>query len=105
MLSCAESSLLGSLLPGGSDANAKVDLLERTEPSPMMQHSIIALLSANAKDRQESVRDASVIGFLYVIEVDEKKGKMRVLAPLSGRLPRPVMLWGQWPESVGDLVG
>lgn len=71
----------------------------------MMQNGILALLQARPKDTQENIRDASVIGFVYVAEVDEKKRKLRVLAPLSGRLPQQAMIWGQWPEGYGDLVG
>jgi polyribonucleotide 5'-hydroxyl-kinase len=70
-----------------------------------MQNSILAIVHADPNDTQENIRDASVIGFVYVAEVDEKRKKLKILAPLSGRLPNRAMIWGTWPEGVGDLVG
>ena len=70
-----------------------------------MQNAIIAIVHAEPGDSQENIRDASVIGFIFVAEVDEKRKKMKVLAPLSGRLPNKAMIWGAWPEGVADLVG
>lgn len=69
-----------------------------------MQNSILAIVQADRNDSQENIRDASVMGFIYVAEVDEKKKKMKVLAPLSGRLPNQAMIWGSWPEGIGGLV-
>lgn len=69
-----------------------------------MQNSIIAIVQADANDTQENIRDASVVGFVYVAEVDEKRKKMKILAPLSERLPNRAMIWGSWPESIGGLV-
>lgn len=70
-----------------------------------MQNAIIAIVHADPYDTQESIRDACVIGFIYVAEVDEKRRKLKILAPLSGRLPNNAMIWGAWPEGVADLVG
>ena len=70
-----------------------------------MQNSILAIMHADANDTHENIRDASVLGFVYVAEVDEKKKKVKILAPLSGRLPTGAMVWGRWPEGVGELVG
>ena len=70
-----------------------------------MQNSVLAILQAGPNDVQENIRDASVIGFVYVAEVDEKRKKVKILAPLSGRLPHKAMIWGMWPDGVGDLVG
>lgn len=70
-----------------------------------MQNGILAIMHADANDTPENIRDATVIGFVYVAEVDEKKKKLRVLAPLSGRLPNRAMIWGAWPDSIEDLVG
>ena len=101
-----ESSLLTSLLPGGDvDESSKPEIFESVEPSPMMQNALLAIVQAAPGDSQESIRDSSVIGFVYISEVDEKRRKLRVLAPVSGRLPRRAMIWGVWPEIVGDLMG
>ena len=96
-----------SLLPGGDevDSSTKQDVYNRVEPTPMMQNAVLAIVQAEPNDNQESIRDSSVIGFVYVSEVDEKRRKFRILAPMSGRLPRRVLIWGLWPESVGNLVG
>jgi len=98
--------MLSSLLPGGETEDASSNnIFDRIEPSSNMQNAILAVVQADPKDSHESVRDASVIGFVYVAEVDEKKRKLRVLAPLSGRVPRRVLVWGHWPETAGELVG
>ena len=70
-----------------------------------MQNAILAIVHADPNDTQENIRDASVIGFVYVAEVDEKRKKLKVLAPLSGRLPNKAFVWGAWPDGVGNLVG
>ena len=95
-----------SLLPGGEVENAVDDaIFDKVEPSSLMQHCMLAIIQAEPDDREETIRESSVIGFVYVAEVDETKKKIRILAPLSGRLPRKAMIWGLWPESAGDLVG
>ncbi|KAI9880611.1 MAG: Cleavage polyadenylation factor subunit clp1 [Pleopsidium flavum] len=103
----AESSpLLSSLLPGGEPEDLSTPpIFEKTQPSPLMQNCILAIMHADPNDTQENIRDASVMGFVYVAEVDEKRRKMRVLAPISGRMPSRAVVWGTWPEGVGDLVG
>ena len=70
----------------------------------MMQGSILAIVAAEPADSPEVIRDASVIGFVYVSEVDEKRKRLRLLAPLSGRVPRKAVIWGAWPEGVGELA-
>ena len=98
--------MLSSLLPGGDVEDPAADaIFDRVEPSQQLQNCMLAVVQADPSDNQETVRDASVIGFLYVVEVEEKKRRLRVLAPLSGRIPRNVLILGMWPESVGDLVG
>lgn len=70
-----------------------------------MQNAILAIVYAEPNDTQENIRAASVIGFVYVAEVDEKRKKLKVLTPLSGKLPNKAVVWGLWPDGVGDLVG
>ena len=98
--------MLSSLLPGGETEDPlSHNIFDQIEPSSNMQNAILAVVQANPNDSHESVRDASVIGFVYVAEVDDKKRRLRVLAPLSGRVPRRVLVWGHWPETAGELVG
>jgi polyribonucleotide 5'-hydroxyl-kinase len=98
--------MLSSLLPGGETEDPlSNNIFDQIEPSSNMQNAILAVVQANPNDSHDSVRDASVIGFVYVAEVDDKKRRLRVLAPLSGRVPRRVLVWGHWPETAGELVG
>ena len=100
------SEMLDSFLPGGEAEDVPVDsIFDVVEPSMLLHNCILTIVQADPGDSQEQIRDASVIGFVYVAEVDDKKKKLRVLAPLSGRLPRKVMIWGSWPDIVGNLVG
>ena len=69
-------------------------------PTPEMQNSVLAIVDAEWNESQQSIRDANVIGFIYVSEVDEKKKKLRILAPAGGRLPNKTMLWCTWPEPI-----
>ena len=50
------------------------------------------------------MRDAPLLGYSYVADVDEEKGKVRVLNPVGGRLPARAVVWGRWPEGLEDLV-
>ena len=87
------------------ESSGRQDVYEKVDPTPMMQNSLLAIVQAEPGDSQENVRDSCVIGFVFVSEVDEKRKKFKVLAPMSGRIPRRVLLWGYWPESAGNLIG
>ncbi|KAL9045176.1 MAG: hypothetical protein Q9214_001746 [Letrouitia sp. 1 TL-2023] len=100
--------MLNALLPGGEDdedISAAKPLFEKVQPTPQMQNGILAIVHAEVNDSPDRIRDASVMGFVYVAEVDEKRKKVKVLAPLSGRLAQKAMIWGSWPENIGELVG
>ncbi len=103
-ISCPASALLSSLAPGGDEDSSKPTIFDKVQPSPRMLNAILAIVRADANDSQERIRDASVIGFIYVAEVDEKKKKIKIMAPLSGRLPNQAMIWGSWPEGISGLV-
>lgn len=97
--------MLTSLLPGGElEDSYKSPILEKTPPSIEMQNSILVLMQAGLNDTQESIRDASVMGFIYVAEVDDKRKKVKILAPLSGRLPARAMIWDSFGEGIVGLV-
>lgn len=68
---------------------------------------ILALPHASTKDSMEDVRDASVMGFVYVAEVDEKKRRLKVLAPVTTRIggDGKIAVWGAWPGVVVSLMG
>jgi len=75
-----------------------------TSPLPLsLENTLLAITHAAPNAPLHEIRDASIMGFLYVADVDEKKGKVRVLAPVGGRAPARAMIWGRkWP---GELVG
>ncbi|KAI9665582.1 MAG: Cleavage polyadenylation factor subunit clp1 [Alyxoria varia] len=51
-----------------------------------------------------TIRDAPLLGYLYIADVDEEKGKVKILSPVGGRLPARAIVWGRWPEGLEDLV-
>ncbi|KAI9842178.1 MAG: Cleavage polyadenylation factor subunit clp1 [Thelocarpon superellum] len=108
------NALHASLLPGGHDDEEEEEkgedgpgarIFEELAPSPILQNGIMALMRAELHDSHASIRDASVLGFVYVADVDDQRKKLRLLAPVAGRLPACPMVWGSWPEPSLNLVG
>lgn len=89
--------------PGGAKEEAAGSLYELTTPSALMQHCVLAVLHASAKDSQETIRDAPVMGWVYVAEV--KEGRLHMLGPRKHEriVDRP-MVWGSWPEATVGLL-
>ncbi|ROT42185.1 Clp1 protein [Sodiomyces alkalinus F11] len=75
------------------------------EPSPLMTHSTLAIAHASTKDSPETIRTANLMGFVYVADVDKERRKMKILAPVAGRLGDRPFLWGSWPEPFVNLLG
>ena len=74
-------------------------------PSMALENTLLAITHAAANAPPSEIRDASIMGFLYVVDVDDKKGKIRVLAPVGGRVPPRAITWGRkWPGAVIGLV-
>jgi polyribonucleotide 5'-hydroxyl-kinase len=62
-------------------------------------------MNASVNDPPETIRQSSVMGFVYIADVDGDRRKVKVLAPVSGRLgDRPLVL-GRWPEPFINLLG
>ncbi|KAI0971425.1 Pre-mRNA cleavage complex II protein Clp1-domain-containing protein [Xylaria arbuscula] len=80
------------------------DMLEKAEPSMMMQNCVLAVAYASVHDAPDTIRDANVMGFVYVADVDEKRRRLRILAPVSARLGDRPLLWGSWPEHMVNLL-
>jgi polyribonucleotide 5'-hydroxyl-kinase len=80
-------------------------IFEKETPSMLMQGSLLAVMHADPTESHQNIRDSSVMGYVYVAEVQEEKHKIRLLAPVSGRIPPKAMIWGSWPEDSADLVG
>ena len=91
-------------MPGDVTEDSTSTIFDKVRPSSQMQNAILAIVNAHPEDTQENIRDASVMGFIYIADVDEKKNKLKVLAPAGGRLPTKAMIWGSWPEGTSDLM-
>ena len=91
-------------MPGDETEDSTSAIFDKVRPSLQMQNAILTIVNAHPEDTQENIRDASVMGFLYVADVDEKKAKLKVLVPVGGRLPNKAIIWGSWPEGVSDLM-
>jgi polyribonucleotide 5'-hydroxyl-kinase len=92
-------------MPGGVEAATDSDQYEKVEPNSLMLHCLLAVMYASVSDSQDIIRDASVMGFVYVTEVDDKKRRMRVLAPMNTRISDRPLIWGSWPEATVSLIG
>ncbi|KAF7846475.1 hypothetical protein BT93_L4275 [Corymbia citriodora subsp. variegata] len=86
------------------DQSAGQEIFERVTPSQAMVNAIVAIKFCSGKAGQEMIRDSCVMGFAYVAEVDEGRKKIRFLAPHPSRWGDRALVWGSWPEGVGDLV-
>ena len=91
-------------MPGDVTEESNSAIFDKVRPSAQMQNVILTIVNAHPEDTQENIRDASVMGFIYIADVDEKKNKLKVLAPVGGRLPNKAMIWGSWPEGISDLM-
>ena len=69
-----------------------------------MRNNVLAVVNADPDASEEDIRDSSVVGFLYVVDLDEARGKITLLAPVAGRIPSRAIVWGHWPEEVIGMV-
>lgn len=99
----SSSFLPGDYVSAESDPTSIFEVVR--EITMQLQNAVLAFVHADPKDHQETIRDAPVIGFVFIVEVDETRKKLKVLAPLSGRLPNKALIWGRFPEGSGNLVG
>lgn len=91
-------------MPGDVTEDSTSAIFDKVRPSAQMQNAILTIVNAHPEDTQDNIRDASVMGFIYIADVDEKKNKLKVLAPMGGRLPNKAVIWGSWPEGIPDLM-
>ncbi|CAG8920952.1 unnamed protein product [Penicillium salamii] len=87
--------------------DSTVPLKKVLAPAPAaLANTLLAITHAAANASPSEVRDASIMGFLYVADVDADKGKIRVLAPVGGRMPPRAIIWAKrWPGELVGLVG
>lgn len=90
---------------GNSDQKRRSgDMFEKITPVQGMVNAVLAIKFASGNASYEAIRDSCIMGFVYVTEVDETRKKVRFLAPHPSRWGDRALVWGSWPESVGDLV-
>ncbi|KAK5085395.1 Cleavage polyadenylation factor subunit clp1 [Lithohypha guttulata] len=111
-----------SFLPGGLDdseyappqtiPSISVPLPENqlyeklASPVPALRNCVLAVMNCSPdSDEQETLRDSSCMGFLYVTDVDLEKGKINLLSPVAGRVPNRALVWGEGMEGVLGVVG
>ncbi|KAJ5782917.1 Pre-mRNA cleavage complex II Clp1 [Penicillium paradoxum] len=92
-----------SLVSNGSN----IPLKKVLPPAPStLANTLLAITHVPTTASPSEVRDASIMGFLYVADVDADKGKIRVLAPVGGRMPSRAIIWAKrWPGELVGLVG
>ncbi|KAL9081961.1 MAG: hypothetical protein Q9159_006858 [Coniocarpon cinnabarinum] len=78
--------------------------LSRTELTPDMSQRFLCLKHCPRESGPDVVRDASVMGFLYVLDVDVDRSRARILSPVGGRVPSCVAVMGAWPGAVDGVV-
>lgn len=96
-----------SFNPGGEDDDYDPGtsvIYQRVPPSNALQGSLLAITTTDINDTQDAIRDSSIQGYIYIAEVDEPKSKMRLLTPMSGRVPSKALVVGDWPEGVVDMT-
>ncbi|KAK5955420.1 Cleavage polyadenylation factor subunit clp1 [Knufia fluminis] len=78
-----------------------------TSPTPALRNCVLAVMNCvpEPDEPQETLRDSSCMGFLYVTEVDEGRGKISLLSPVAGRVPTRALVWGEGMEAVLNVVG
>ncbi|KAK3353269.1 Pre-mRNA cleavage complex II protein Clp1-domain-containing protein [Lasiosphaeria hispida] len=88
-----------------SEAYEGQPILEPAEISAEMSHWTLAIMNASVNDPPETIRQAPVIGFIAIADVDEDRRRLKVLSPVSGRLGNKPLVWGRWPEPYINLLG
>lgn len=74
---------------------------------PALRNCVLAVMNCPPEpdDAQETLRDSSCMGFLYITDIDEAKGKVSLLSPVAGRVPNRALVWGEGMDAVLNVVG
>jgi polyribonucleotide 5'-hydroxyl-kinase len=81
------------------------ELLEKMEPAPAMAQWTLAVMNASVRDSLETIRYASVMGFVHVADVEPERRRLKILVPVGGPLGDRPLVWGHWPEPHINLLG
>lgn len=87
-----------SALPIGEDRKVDETQIVLVDSMDVLLHSILAVVDAEGPD---GLAKKPSMGFVYVSDVDHMKGKLTLLTPCPGRLPRNVLVMGsyKWVDS------
>ncbi|RAO69811.1 uncharacterized protein BHQ10_005823 [Talaromyces amestolkiae] len=98
---------LSSTYSSSGATDNELPLKKFTQPPTLaLANSLIAITHVPPNAPVSDIRDSSIMGFVYVADVDADKKKIRVLAPVGGRMPAKALVWGKnWPGEVVGLVG
>lgn len=88
-----------------SEAYEGQPALESAEISAGMSSWTLTIMDASVNDPPETIRQAPVVGFIAVAEVDEDRRRLKILSPVTGRMDNKPMVWGRWPEPYINLLG
>ena len=91
--------------PPDGDFYENQPALEPAEISAEMSHWTLAVMNASVNDPPETIRQAPVMGFVAIADVDEDRRRLKILSPVSGRLGNRPMVWARWPEPYINLLG
>ncbi|KAK0744042.1 Pre-mRNA cleavage complex II protein Clp1-domain-containing protein [Schizothecium vesticola] len=91
--------------PDESEAYEGQPALEPAEISAGMSSWTLTIMDASVNDPPETIRQAPVVGFIAVAEVDEDRRRLKILSPVTGRMDNKPMVWGRWPEPYINLLG
>jgi polyribonucleotide 5'-hydroxyl-kinase len=105
--------MASSFLPGTDDdvpsthVRSWQALYESTPPTVAMHNALLVLKHTpqSSSSSQDGIRDAPVIGYVYVADVEEKTKKLRLLSPVGGRLPPGPVVWGTWDGGLAVGMG
>jgi len=61
-----------------------------------MHNALLTLKHSAPSASQEAIREAPVVGYVYVADVEERTKRLRILSPVGGRLPVAAVVWGTW---------
>lgn len=103
-----DSDVVPSRVAGSSVVLPASQIFERlTAPAPAMRNCVLAVLNCepDPSDNEQAVlRDSSVMGFLYVTDLDEARGRISLLSPVAGRVPARALIWGEGMDGVLGLT-
>lgn len=76
-----------------------------SSPVPAIRNCVLAVMNCPPDpDDQVALRDSSCMGFLYVTDIDESKGKISLLSPVAGRVPNRALVWAEGIEGILGIV-